>query len=167
METITVNASAKYDVIIGGGLLSSCGEYIRKVTKAEKIAVISDDNVSAVYLDRVTESLNKAGFEVQSFVFPHGEASKCSDTLNKIYGFLAENHFTRTDCIAALGGGVTGDMAGYASATYLRGMDFVQLPTSLLAQVDSSVGGKTAIDIPEGKNLVGAFKQPKLDLCDT
>ena len=167
METITVNASEKYDVFIGGGLLKSCGEYVKKVTKAEKIALISDDNVSGIYSDRVKKSLNEAGFEVCSFVFPHGEASKSSDTLNKIYGFLAQNHFTRTDCIAALGGGVTGDMAGYASATYLRGMDFVQLPTSLLAQVDSSVGGKTAIDIPEGKNLVGAFKQPKLVLCDT
>ena len=167
MENITVNASVKYDVIIGGGLLDCCGGYIKNVTGAEKIAVISDDNVSKIYLDRVKNSLNEAGLEVHSFIFPHGEASKCSDTLNKIYSFLAENHFTRTDCIAALGGGVTGDMAGYASATYLRGMDFVQLPTSLLAQVDSSVGGKTAIDIPEGKNLVGAFKQPKLVLCDT
>ncbi|MCI7768375.1 MAG: 3-dehydroquinate synthase [Oscillospiraceae bacterium] len=167
METITVNASVKYDVIIGGGLLECCGGYIKNVTIADKIAVISDDNVSGIYLDRVKKSLTEAGFEVHSFIFPHGETSKCSDTLNKIYGFLAMNHFTRTDCIAALGGGVTGDMAGYASATYLRGMDFVQLPTSLLAQVDSSVGGKTAIDIPEGKNLVGAFKQPKLVLCDT
>lgn len=167
METITVNASVKYNVIIGGGLLESCGGYIKNVTNAEKIAVITDDNVSGIYLERVESSLSEAGFEVHSFVFPHGELSKCSDTLNKIYGFLALNHFTRTDCIAALGGGVTGDMAGYASATYLRGMDFVQLPTSLLAQVDSSVGGKTAIDISEGKNLVGAFKQPKLVLCDT
>ncbi len=167
MEIITVNASQKYDVIIGTGLLENCGEYFKKVTKAEKIALISDDNVSGIYSERVTASLKQSGFEVCLFTFPHGEASKCSDTLNRIYGFLAENHFTRTDCIAALGGGVTGDMAGYASATYLRGMDFIQLATSLLAQVDSSVGGKTAIDIPEGKNLVGAFKQPKLVLCDT
>ena len=167
MQTITVNASEKYDVIIGSGLLKSCGEYVKKVTKAEKIALISDDSVSGIYSDSVKSSLSEAGFDVSVFTFPHGEASKCSDTLNKIYSFLAANHFTRTDCIVALGGGVTGDMAGYASATYLRGMDFVQLPTSLLAQVDSSVGGKTAIDIPEGKNLVGAFKQPKLVLCDT
>lgn len=167
MEIITVNASEKYDVIIGGGLLKNCSEYVRKVTKAEKIALISDDNVSGIYAEMVKKSLSEAGFDVRSFVFPHGEASKCSDTLNKIFSFLAQNHFTRTDCIAALGGGVTGDMSGFASATYLRGMDFIQLPTSLLAQVDSSVGGKTAIDIPEGKNLVGAFKQPKLVLCDT
>lgn len=167
MITITVNASVKYDVIIGSGLLENCGKYVSSVTVAEKIALITDDNVDRIYSGTVEKSLKESGFDVRKFVFPHGEASKCSDTLNKIYSFLAANHFTRTDCIAALGGGVTGDMAGYASATYLRGMDFVQLPTSLLAQVDSSVGGKTAIDIPEGKNLVGAFKQPKLVLCDT
>ena len=167
MQTITVNASEKYDVIIGSGLLKSCGEYVKKVTKAEKIALISDDNVSGIYSDSVKSSLSEAGFDVSVFTFPHGEASKCSDTLNKIYSFLAANHFTRTDCIAALGGGVTGDMAGYASATYLRGMDFVQLPTSLLAQVDSSVGGKTAIDLAAGKNLAGAFLQPTAVLCDT
>ena len=129
MITITVNASVKYDVIIGSGLLENCGKYVSSVTGAEKIALITDDNVE--------KSLKESGFDVRKFVFSHGEASKCSDTLNKIYSFLAANHFTRTDCIAALGGGVTGDMAGYASATYLRGMDFVQLPTSLLAQVDS------------------------------
>lgn len=167
MITITVNASVKYDVIIGSGLLENCGKYVSSVTVAEKIALITDDNVDRIYSGTVEKSLKESRFDVRKFVFPHGEASKCSDTLNKIYSFLAANHFTRTDCIAALGGGVTGDMAGYASATYLRGMDFVQLPTSLLAQVDSSVGGKTAIDIPEGKNLVGAFKQPKLVLCDT
>lgn len=167
MMTITVNASVKYDVIIDKQLLENCGEYIKKVTPAEKIAVITDDNVDRLYSEKAEQSLRASGFKTAKFVFPHGEASKCSDTLNKIYGFLAENHFTRTDCIAALGGGVTGDMAGFAAATYLRGMDFVQLPTSLLAQVDSSVGGKTAIDIPEGKNLVGAFKQPCLVLCDT
>ncbi|MCM1524515.1 MAG: 3-dehydroquinate synthase [Ruminococcus sp.] len=166
MHTVTVNASEKYDVLIEKGLLDRCGEYVRKVTGAEKLALITDDNVDGIHSERVSESLSGHGFDVKKFVFPHGEASKSFDTLNKIYSFLAVNHFTRTDCIAALGGGVTGDMAGYASATYLRGMDFIQMPTSLLAQVDSSVGGKTAIDIKEGKNLVGAFKQPKLVLCD-
>ncbi len=167
MKRITVNASVKYDVVIGRGVMAQCGELVKSVTKAEKIALITDDNVEKLYADHVTEKLEAAGFKVCRFVFPHGEASKCSDTLNRIYGFLAENHFTRSDAVAALGGGVTGDMAGYASATYLRGMDFIQIPTSLLAQVDSSVGGKTAIDIPEGKNLVGAFKQPGLVICDT
>ena len=107
MQTITVNASEKYDVIIGEGLLKNCGEYVKKVTKAEKIALISDDNVSGIYSDSVKSSLSEAGFDVSVFTFPHGEASKCSDTLNKIYSFLAANHFTRTDCIVALGGGVS------------------------------------------------------------
>lgn len=167
MKTIAVKASQKYDVVIGKNILSDCGRYIKNCTGAEKIALVTDDNVDKIYSESVTASLEANGFDVFKFVFPHGEASKCSDTLNRIYAFLAQNHFTRTDCVAALGGGVAGDMAGYASATYLRGMDFIQLPTSLLAQVDSSVGGKTAIDIPEGKNLVGAFKQPKLVICDT
>lgn len=166
MQTVTVNASEKYDVLIERGLLDRCGEYVKKVTRADKVALITDDNVDKFFGEKVTRSLTENGFDVKKFVFPHGEASKCFDTLNRIYSFLAENHFTRTDCIAALGGGVAGDMAGYASATYLRGMDFIQMPTSLLAQVDSSVGGKTAIDIKEGKNLVGAFKQPRLVLCD-
>ena len=166
MHTITVNASGKYDVIIGNGLLSRSGELVKNAVSAERFAVITDDNVSPLYFDVVSNSLKEQGFEVFHFVFPHGESSKSHETLIKIYGFLAENHLTRTDCIIALGGGVTGDMAGYAAATYLRGMDYVQIPTSLLAQVDSSVGGKTAIDIPEGKNLVGAFKQPRLVICD-
>ncbi len=166
MTTIKVNASRKYEVLIGRGLLADCNELIGKATKARKFAVISDDNVSPLYAEKITEALRAGGSEAELFTFPHGEASKCSDTLNRIYGFLAKNHFTRSDAIVAVGGGVTGDMAGYAAATYLRGMDFIQIPTSLLAQVDSSVGGKTAIDIPEGKNLVGAFKQPNLVICD-
>ena len=166
MKTVTVNASQKYDVIIGQKLTDNCAEYISKVTKAKNFALISDDNVSPLYGEKVRASLEAAGYTVCSFVFPHGEASKCSATLNDIYMFLNENHITRSDCIIALGGGVTGDMSGYAAATYLRGLDYIQIPTSLLAQVDSSVGGKTAIDLPCGKNLVGAFKQPRLVLCD-
>lgn len=166
MTAVTVNASSKYDVIIDRDLLPRCGELIKETTKAQKFALITDDNVDKLHADTVTRSLEECGLTVCRFVFPHGEASKCAATLNRIYGFLAENHFTRTDAVIALGGGVTGDMSGYAAATYLRGMDFIQIPTSLLAQVDSSVGGKTAIDIPEGKNLVGAFKQPKLVICD-
>lgn len=108
MITITVNASVKYDVIIGSGLLENCGKYVSSVTGAEKIALITDDNVDRIYSGTVEKSLKESGFDVRKFVFPHGEASKCSDTLNKIYSFLAANHFTRTDCIAALGGGVTG-----------------------------------------------------------
>ncbi len=166
MKKVTVNASQKYDVIIGSGILRDLGAYSKKVTAAKKFAVVTDDNVNKLYGDIVIKSLEKEGFSVCRFVFPHGEASKCSSILNDLYMFLSENHITRADCIAALGGGVTGDMAGYAAATYLRGLDYIQIPTSLLAQVDSSVGGKTAIDLPCGKNLVGAFKQPKLVLAD-
>ncbi len=167
VTSIRVNASESYDVLIGKGIMSDCGKLISQVTGAHKLALITDDNVNSIYGDSVAGCLSEQGYTVCRFVFKHGEASKCADTLNSIYGFLAENNFTRTDAIVALGGGVTGDMAGYAAATYLRGMDFIQMPTSLLAQVDSSVGGKTAIDIPQGKNLVGAFKQPKLVICDT
>lgn len=165
-KKITVKASGTYDVIIGTDLIRSCGEYIKAVTKAEKLAVITDDNVNGFYGDTVVKALESSGFTVCRFVFPHGEASKSADTLLRIWNFLCENNFTRSDCLVALGGGVVGDITGFAAASYLRGMDFVQIPTSLLAQVDSSVGGKTAIDLPGGKNLVGAFKQPKLVLAD-
>lgn len=164
---IPVKASINYEVIVGKDMLDGCSEYIRAITKAQKFAVITDDTVDALYGEKVVKSLEKSGFEVYKFVFPHGEASKCTATLLNIYSFLCENHISRTDALVALGGGVVGDITGYAAATFLRGLDFVQIPTTLLAQVDSSVGGKTAIDLPEGKNLVGAFKQPKLVICDT
>ncbi|MBQ8688557.1 MAG: 3-dehydroquinate synthase [Ruminococcus sp.] len=166
MRTITVHASQEYDIYIENGILDACGTILKEATKAQKTAVITDDTVDALYSARVTESLEAAGFEVFKFVFPHGEPSKCSATLNQIYDFLCENSITRTDCLVALGGGVVGDITGFAAATFLRGMDFVQIPTTLLAQVDSSVGGKTAIDLPGGKNLVGAFKQPVCVICD-
>ncbi len=166
MEKITVKASGTYDVFVDRGLLKECGRYVKSVSDANKIGLITDDNVDSLYGKTVAKSLESAGFEVCKFVFPHGEQSKCTDTLVKIWNFLCENNFSRSDCLAALGGGVTGDITGFAAATYLRGIDFVQLPTTLLAQVDSSVGGKTAVDLAGGKNLVGAFKQPKLVLCD-
>lgn len=167
MKTITVNASQTYDILIENGILDSCGAIIREKTKAQKVAVITDDTVDALYGGRAVKSLTDAGFDTVKFVFPHGEKSKCADTLVEIYNFLCENSITRTDCLVALGGGVVGDITGFAAATFLRGMDFVQIPTTLLAQVDSSVGGKTAIDLKGGKNLVGAFKQPVCVLCDT
>lgn len=166
MQRITVKASGSYDVFIGTGLLADCGKYVKAVTNAEKLAVITDDNVDGFHGEKVVKALENAGFEVCKFVFPHGEQSKNTDTLVKIWNFLCENNMTRSDCLVALGGGVTGDMTGFAAATYLRGMDFVQIPTTLLAQVDSSVGGKTGVDLSSGKNLVGIFKQPKLVLCD-
>ncbi|MBE6850433.1 MAG: 3-dehydroquinate synthase [Ruminococcus sp.] len=166
MKTISVHTQNPYDVLVERGILKRCGEYIRPLTKAGKCAVITDDNVDALYADSVTASLTENGFSVVKFVFPHGESSKNAQTLLDIYQFLCENEITRSDCLIALGGGVVGDITGFAAATFLRGMQYVQIPTTLLAQVDSSVGGKTAIDLPQGKNLVGAFKQPIVVLCD-
>lgn len=167
MKKITVHASTEYDILIEEGIIKACGDIIKEKTNAQKIAVITDDTVNELYGAIVEKSIREAGFDVVKFVFPHGETSKCADTLIKIYDFLCESSITRTDCLAALGGGVVGDITGFAAATFLRGMDFVQIPTTLLAQVDSSVGGKTAIDLKGGKNLVGAFKQPVCVICDT
>lgn len=166
MKTVTVNASRSYQVVIGSNLLSECANYISQVKKTCTVAIISDSNVFPLYGKIVTNSLQNAGYQVLSHVFPAGEASKNPETYLNILHFLAKNQLTRSDLIMALGGGVVGDMAGFAAATYLRGTDYIQVPTSLLAMVDSSVGGKTAIDLPEGKNLVGAFYQPALVLCD-
>ena len=167
MKTVKVSASKEYEVIIGSGLLLSAGEKIRAVApKAEKAAIVSDDNVAPIYLEKVEKSLQAQGFQVCSFVFPHGEGSKNGRTYLEILNFMAANHISRSDLAIALGGGVVGDITGFAAATYLRGIKYVQLPTSLLAMVDSSVGGKTAIDLDEGKNLAGAFCQPELVLCD-
>ena len=158
---------SKYNVVIGCNLLATLGSQLLDVTiKPCKVAVISDSNVWPHYGDIVTQSLVSSGFSVVSFQFPAGESSKNASTYLQILNFLAENQITRSDAVLALGGGVTGDMTGFAAATYLRGVAYVQIPTSLLAMVDSSVGGKTAIDLPAGKNLVGAFYQPRLVLCD-
>lgn len=166
LRKIHVNTSAPYNITIDSSILGECGNIIRNVTKASKIVVVTDDIVDALYGEKVINSLQKSGFNTTKFVFPNGEASKCFKTLNNLYDFLTTNEITRSDCLVALGGGVVGDLTGYASATYLRGIDFIQIPTTLLAQVDSSIGGKTAIDIPAGKNLVGAFKQPLAVICD-
>lgn len=165
-KTIKVNASASYDVIIGKGLLDNAGAFISKVVKPCKIALITDDTVDKLYAERVQNSIKASGFEVVKYVFLHGEESKNLTTYGQILNFLAENELTRTDALVALGGGVVGDMAGFAASTYLRGIKYIQIPTTLLAQIDSSVGGKTAIDLAYGKNLVGAFCQPELVICD-
>ena len=162
MKTITVNASKKYDVIVGNDLLSKTGSYLSKVTKPGKAAIISDSNVWPLYGATVKHSLQSSGYETVSFIFPAGEASKNSDTYIQILNFLAQSGLSRSDTVVALGGGVTGDMAGFAAATYMRGIPFIQLPTSLLAMVDSSVGGKTAIDLPAGKILLVLSVSPSL-----
>ena len=167
MKTVQVNASMQYKVIIGPGLIAQCGTLIKETLDCARLCIVTDDTVNALYEAAVRDALTSAGFEVVSYVFAHGEASKCAATYLSLLDFLAEHHLTRSDAIVALGGGVVGDLAGFAAATYLRGIRFVQMPTTLLAAVDSSVGGKTAIDIRAGKNLVGAFWQPSLVLCDT
>lgn len=166
MNTVHVKASREYDVLIGAGLLPSVGERAAKLVKSRKAAIISETNVWPLFGSTVQDSLENAGFEVVPFVFPAGEASKNGETYLAALNFLAENRLTRSDLIVALGGGVTGDLTGFVAATYLRGVKFIQIPTTLLAAVDSSVGGKTAIDLPAGKNLAGAFCQPSLVLCD-
>ena len=166
MRKLSVAASKNYDILIGNGLLSQLGGYVKTLEKNQTVALISETTVYPLFGQAAEKSLADAGFQVKSFVFPAGEASKCADTYLKLLTFLARNHLTRTDAIVALGGGVVGDLAGFAAATYLRGIRFVQVPTTLLAAVDSSVGGKTAIDLGETKNIVGAFWQPKVVLVD-
>ena len=167
MKTVTVNASKTYDIKIGSGLLSTIGEEAAALGKATKICIVSETNVWPLYGETVQKSLENAGFSVISYVFPAGEESKNGAVYLDLMNFLAQNRLTRSDLLVALGGGVVGDLAGFAAATYLRGIRFIQAPTTLLAAVDSSVGGKTAIDLPAGKNLCGAFCQPSLVLCDT
>lgn len=167
MEIIKVNTSSPYDVIIKRGSLAQSGEFISQVTSSKKTVIITDDTVNSLYADTLVNSLSKSGIKSSVFVFPHGEQSKNLTVLGEIYDFLCKESITRKDFLIALGGGVTGDITGFAAATFLRGIDFVQIPTTLLAQVDSSVGGKTAVDIAGGKNLVGAFKQPSLVICDS
>ena len=166
MKTVRVDTNTPYDILIERGLLDRSGELVRSVSAAKKACVITDSNVGAIYAERVLTSLKEADFETELFTFPAGESSKRLDTVAAMLSYMADFHMSRGDIVVALGGGVTGDMAGFAAATYMRGIKFVQIPTSLLAQVDSSVGGKTAVDIPQGKNLVGAFHQPCLVIID-
>lgn len=166
MNTVTVKTSGRYDILIGRSILPLLGQTIQGLGKVQKITLVSDSTVFPLYGQAVTSILENAGFSVSCFIFPAGEASKCGHTYLALLNHMAENQMTRTDLIAALGGGVVGDLAGFAAATYLRGIRFIQIPTTLLAAVDSSVGGKTAIDLPAGKNLAGAFCQPALVICD-
>lgn len=166
MKKLTVNVNDKYDILIEKGLLPQSGRLVKKILNAKKIVLISDTNVYPIYGDTVKKSLEDEGYDVFAYVFEAGEASKNTANIVKMVEFMAEKELTRDDSVVALGGGVCGDMAGFAAAIYLRGIKFVQIPTSLLAQVDSSVGGKTAVDLPQGKNLCGAFHQPSLVIID-
>ena len=167
MPMITVPLGERtYPIHIGSGMLDCLGAHTLEALGEISVAVVTADNVAPLYLDRAVKSLEAAGLRVCSITLPHGEATKCLDSLVKLYDFLCANRLTRKDAVVALGGGVIGDLAGLAAATYLRGVHFIQVPTTLLAQVDSSVGGKVAVDLPQGKNLVGAFHQPSAVLCD-
>ncbi|MDD5864691.1 MAG: 3-dehydroquinate synthase [Firmicutes bacterium] len=167
MNTVTVRASRQYDILIGSGLLPTLGAEAKKLGNARKICLVSESTVYPLFGKTAEDSLKAAGFSVVSYVFPAGEERKNGTVFLDLLNFLAENKLTRSDMVVALGGGVVGDLAGFAAACFLRGIRFIQVPTTLLAAVDSSVGGKTAIDLPAGKNLAGAFCQPSLVLCDT
>lgn len=168
MKTVHVKASREYDVLIGSGLLHTLGSHAAGLNKVKKVCIVSESNVWPLYGEAARKSLEDAGLDVvDEFVFPAGEESKNGTTFLELLNHLAQHQLTRTDLIVALGGGVVGDLAGFAASAYLRGIRFIQVPTTLLAAVDSSVGGKTAIDLPAGKNLAGAFYQPSLVLCDT
>ncbi len=167
METVTIEAGRPYQIHIAAGLLAETGAYLRQtLPKVEKVMLVGDDTTMDLFGDRVEQSLTGAGLTTARFTFPHGEAQKSLATYAALLTAMGEAGITRTDCAVALGGGVVGDLTGFAAATWLRGIPVVQLPTTVLAAVDSSVGGKTAVDLPVGKNLVGAFHQPSLVLCD-
>jgi 3-dehydroquinate synthase len=160
-------AGAAYDVVVGRGVLGDVGTLLRESVPGRRIALVSDSNTSELFGVQVSAKLITAGYDVFPLNFPAGESSKNWQVAGELLEALAETGLDRTDIVVALGGGVVGDMAGFAAATYLRGVRFVQIPTTLLAQVDSSVGGKTGVDLRAGKNLAGAFKQPLLVLADT
>lgn len=166
MSTVSVNASKSYDIMIENGIISDAGMHIKAVLQPQKAVIVSDTNVFPLYGDTVTANLSEHNIQSLHYVIPAGEESKSFHSYQQLLMFLAENCITKDDVLIALGGGVVGDLTGFTAATYLRGIRYVQIPTSLLAMVDSSVGGKTAIDLPTGKNLVGAFHQPALVLCD-
>ena len=166
-RTIHVNTGKPYDVIIERGVLNQCGYWVKKVLpKAESCVIVSDSNVAPLYADTVKQSLEAAGYKVSVSIFPAGEENKRLPAIVGMYEAFTQAELSRSDFAVALGGGVTGDMCGFAAATYLRGIPFVQIPTTVLSQNDSSVGGKTGIDLECGKNLVGSFHQPCLVLAD-
>lgn len=167
MKTILIRASRAYDVMIGKGLIEHAGELISEIRTPCKAAIFTDDKVGALYLDKLTVSLEASGFQTSIYIFPRGEESKNPTTFFDIVDFLAKNNFHRSDLCVALGGGVVGDVTGFAAGVYMRGIDCVQIPTTLLAAIDSSVGGKTGVNLEEGKNLMGVFHQPLRVIFDT
>lgn len=166
-RTVTVKGVKKpYDIIIGENILNIIPEKIKELTKAKTVVIITDDNVDKLYSCKVAQMLENSGFKTLKFVFSHGEANKTMKTICEILEFMAENKVTRSDLVLALGGGIVGDVSGFAASCYLRGIAFIQVPTTFLAAIDSSVGGKTGVNLASGKNLAGAFYQPRLVVCD-
>ena len=166
MKSLRVNLGENsYDIIIGSKILDKIGDYVK--SDGGKIFVISDTNVAPIFANTVIDSLLEKGYECKLHVLEAGEPTKSIKSIEPLYSSMLAFNLTRKDLIVTLGGGVIGDLGGFVASTYLRGVPFVQVPTSLLAQVDSSVGGKVAVDLPEGKNLVGSFYQPKLVFIDT
>lgn len=166
MKKLRVNLGENsYDIIIGKNHLSSIGDYVE--SRGGKVFILSDTNVAPIFANIVIDSLVAKGYVYKLMVLEAGELTKNIKSIYPIYTSMIEFNLTRRDLVITLGGGVIGDLGGFVASTYLRGVDFVQVPTSLLAQVDSSVGGKVAVDLPEGKNLVGSFYQPKLVFIDT
>lgn len=166
-RTVSVDLGERsYDIVIGADLLARTGELIRPVLARPRTVIVTDETVAALHLDTVEQSCRDAGIESAALVLPPGEGTKCFAELERLLDGLIERKVGRDDIILALGGGVIGDLAGFAASILRRGVDFIQAPTTLLSQVDSSVGGKTAINVPQGKNLIGAFHQPKLVLAD-
>ncbi|MGE5301708.1 MAG: 3-dehydroquinate synthase [Alphaproteobacteria bacterium] len=167
METLTVNLGDRsYPIYIGENILSRIGEHLQETGLRGKVAVVTNPTVAQLYLDTVHDGLTASGFEMTAMLVPDGEEHKNLQSLATLYDRLIGERFDRQSCVLALGGGVVGDLAGFAAATYLRGIPYVQVPTTLLAQVDSSVGGKTGVNHQDGKNLIGAFYQPRLVLID-
>ncbi|HBJ1649550.1 3-dehydroquinate synthase [Clostridium botulinum] len=167
MKELVVDLKEKsYSIIIKKGLINELSNEINKVYKGKKIFILTDENVNYHYGDKVKDSLINNGYDVKKIVLKPGEETKSFNTLPKIYNEFLDFKLTRSDLIITLGGGVIGDLGGFAASTFLRGIDFIQVPTSLLAQVDSSVGGKVAVDLDRGKNLVGSFYHPKVVLID-
>ena len=167
-KTVSVKGVKKpYDIIFGNEIFDIIPQKIWELTKAKTTVIITDDNVDKFYGEKVSKILENSGFRVLKFVFPHGEDHKSIKTFSEILEFMAENNVTRSDLIIALGGGITGDISGFCAASYLRGIDFFQVPTTFLAAIDSSVGGKTGVNLSSGKNLAGAFYQPRSVICDT
>lgn len=166
MELVVDLGERSYPIIIEDNLLDRIDEEIQKVFKGNKVFILTDENVNKFYGDRISSKLLEAGYDVRSLALPAGEETKSFFTLPEVYNALLDFNLTRSDLIITLGGGVIGDLGGFVASTYLRGVSFVQIPTSLLAQVDSSVGGKVAVDLEKGKNLVGSFYHPKLVLID-